>query len=135
MSIYHEISNVEDVMDSRDVIDQINKLEELRADFLASGELDTRTDEWLATDEGRELTTLLALQEDASNSPGWRYGETLIRDSYFIEYAEELANEICDMKSTNAWPFCHIDWEAAADALKQDYFSVDFDGVTYWIRS
>ena len=27
----------------------------------------------------------------------------------------------------------HIDWEAAADVLKQGCASVDFDGVEYWI--
>jgi hypothetical protein len=28
----------------------------------------------------------------------------------------------------------HIDWDAA-NALKTDYTSVEFDGVTYWLRS
>ena len=28
-----------------------------------------------------------------------------------------------------------IDWAQAARELRMDYTSVDFDGVTYWIRS
>ena len=28
-----------------------------------------------------------------------------------------------------------IDWAQAAHELQMDYTSVDFDGVTYWIRS
>jgi hypothetical protein len=28
-----------------------------------------------------------------------------------------------------------IDWEQAAYELKQDYTEVNFDGVSYWIRS
>jgi hypothetical protein len=27
-----------------------------------------------------------------------------------------------------------IDWDQAARELQVDYFDVDFDGVTYWIR-
>ena len=33
------------------------------------------------------------------------------------------------------WPFNCIDWEKAAEELQQDYMSIDFDGVTYWMRS
>jgi len=36
---------------------------------------------------------------------------------------------------SQVWPFSYIDWEAAADALRQDYLMVDFDGVNYWIRA
>jgi len=34
-----------------------------------------------------------------------------------------------------SWPNNCIDWDEATDLLKQDYFSVDFDGVDYLIRS
>jgi hypothetical protein len=27
-----------------------------------------------------------------------------------------------------------IDWDATAENIQADYTSVDFDGVTYWIR-
>jgi hypothetical protein len=66
--------------------------------------------------------------------PDWRYGVTIIRESYFTDYAEELANDIGAVKSDAGWPNAHIDWEAAAEALKIDYTSGDFDGVTYWAR-
>lgn len=29
----------------------------------------------------------------------------------------------------------HIDWDGVADELKADYTSIDYDGVTYWVRS
>jgi hypothetical protein len=88
---------------------------------------------WDDSDDADELTALKNLAEDAGSSPGWNYGETLIRDSYFEEYAEQLATDICDMGKAEGWPFRHIDWEAAAKELKQDYFTVDFDGEDYWI--
>lgn len=28
----------------------------------------------------------------------------------------------------------YIDWKRAAEALQSDYTSVEFDGVTYWVR-
>lgn len=62
-------------------------------------------------------------------------GVTLIRDSYFESYARELAEDIGAIKSDLGWPYDYIDWERAADALKQDYSSIDFDGVEYWVRS
>lgn len=84
-------------------------------------------------DEAEELRVLLALQEEAEGSADWTHGETLIRDSYFEDYARELAEDIGAVPK-DRWPCSHIDWEAAADDLKQDYMSVDFDGVEYWIR-
>ena len=86
-------------------------------------------------DNGEELATLKALADEAGSSPDWTYGETLIRDSYFEEYAEQLADDIGAIDRNANWPVNCIDWEQAADALKQDYFSVDFDGVDYWVRS
>lgn len=85
-------------------------------------------------DEIDEYKALLSLQEEASGSPGWKYGEGLIRDSYFTEYTEELLKDIGYIP--NDFPYwIKVDWEATAENVKQDYFGVDFDGVEYWIRS
>lgn len=106
-------TNRDDVIDSRDVIEAIDWLDE--------------------DDEDRKALEELA--SEAEGSPDWQHGETLIRDSYFEEYAQELAEDTGFIKGNEGWPLNHIDWEAAADELKNDYFSVDFDGVEYWIRS
>jgi hypothetical protein len=50
------------------------------------------------------------------------------------EYAEQLAEDIGAINKNATWPNDCIDWEKAADQLKQDYTEVDFDGVAYWIR-
>jgi hypothetical protein len=82
------------------------------------------------------LKALQALADEASGyAPDWQYGEALIRDSYFTEYAQELAEDIGAVNCDASWPNQYIDWERAADALKADYTSVDFDGVDYWVRS
>lgn len=82
-----------------------------------------------------ELNALIWLQAEAEASPDWNYGEGLIRDSYFKDYAQQLAEDCGLLENTNTWPGRCIDWEQAAEELKMDYFSVDFDGETYWIRS
>lgn len=109
-----------DTIDSRDVIERIEELE---------GN-DSPDD-----DEREELVALLALQQEAEGSPDWKYGEQLIRYSYFADFTQQLAEETSDQpKLFSQWPFSCIDWEYAAKELKYDYFSVDFDGVEYWIR-
>ncbi len=181
MASYTEISNSDNVIDSRDVIKRIEeltewkdaaverlaeiraRLEEIRlerldiendeaADTALDEEADKLTGEiWEADDKGEaieygetpdwteaeheELKALLSLQEEASGAADWSYGETLIADSYFEEYAEQLAQDIGLVSDTDKWPMTCINWEEAAEELKQDYTSVDFDGETYWIRA
>ena len=117
-----EISNSDDIIDSRDVIERIAELTAMAAaDEIADWERD-------------ELDDLKALAEDGENIGDWQYGATLIRDSYFVDYARELAEDIGAIDRDAPWPARHIDWEAAADELQTDYTSVEFDGVTYWTR-
>ncbi len=134
-----EVSNSEDILDSRDVIKRIEELQSERDDleFMDDEEkpLAERQKEFDESEEGEELKALLALQDEAEGyASDWRYGETLIRDSYFKEYAEQLAEDIGAINRDASWPNNCIDWERAADELQTDYTSVDFDGVTYWVR-
>lgn len=132
------IDNSADLLDSRDVIARIEELEASRdafpeaADTTAEGG-GTWAEE--CPEDAAELAVLTALAEEAEGyAADWRHGETLIRDSYFEDYARELAEDIGAVKSDMSWPYTSIDWEQAANELKQDYTSVDFDGVTYWVR-
>lgn len=63
------------------------------------------------------------------------YEPTLVAEWHFEAYAEELADDIGMTDNRDHWPLTYIDWEAAAEALKQDYMAVDFDGYAYYIRS
>jgi len=120
-----EITNSEDIIDSRDVIARIAYLE----DSLDVPEEDR--DE----DEADELAALRSLAEEASGYVGdWEYGEALIRDSYFEQYAQQLAEDLDLIPQDATWPATCIDWGEAARELQMDYTSVDFGGVTYWTR-
>lgn len=123
--------NTDDVIDSRDVIARIEELEDER-DALEGVKETVLWDR----ENADELTALKALAEQGEQyAADWLHGETLIRESYFETYAEELAADVCAYDSREArWPLTHIDWEAAAEELKQDYTEIDFDGVPYLIR-
>lgn len=123
-------SNTDDVIDSRDVIARIEELKAI-ADAAAEDEDAPKLDE----DEQAELAALKELELEASGyAADWEHGETLIRDSYFETYAQELAEDIGAIDRNANWPLGCIDWKQAADELKVDYTSVDFAGVTYWVR-
>lgn len=124
-----EISNMDDVIDSRDIIERLTELAE---QYVAS---QNDGGEPLTDDEKHELDTLKALADEAEDyAEDWEYGETLIRDSYFKDYAQELAEDIGAIPDDVRWPMTCIDWDQAARELQQDYTAVDFDGVTYWVR-
>ncbi|MBK6906309.1 MAG: hypothetical protein IPH08_04070 [Rhodocyclaceae bacterium] len=118
-----EIDNSADTIDSRDIIDRIEYLRNEEGG-------DQFTDE-----EAAELAALTALAEEAEGyCDDWQYGATLIRESYFEDYAQEMASDIGAINNDYGWPLNCIDWEQAARELKQDYTSFDFDGVTYYGR-
>lgn len=141
MNTHNEpITNSEDVIDSRDVIARIETLESeqetLKGDWDGSSLLDAPAEflEW-EKEYGEELDSLRALAEEAEGyASDWQYGEALIRDSYFEDYARDLADDIGAINKDATWPCNCIDWEQAARELQQDYTSVEFGGVTYWIR-
>jgi len=92
------------------------------------------TADW-TEEEAAELKELLSLQDEAEDCGDWKDGATLIKDSYFTEYAEQLADDLGYLnENPNRWPFNHIDWEAAAEELQQDYSQVSFFGDDYWVR-
>lgn len=119
----HTISNKDDVIDSRDVIARIEELTE-------------ESERWSDEDnDAEELRELMAFAEEGENySSDWKHGETLIRDSYFVRWCQEFAEDLGALKNAN-WPLTCIDWEKAARELQYDYTSIDFAGVEYWIRN
>lgn len=111
-------------IDSRDIIE---RLEELRG---------SRDDDPLGFEDIDELTKLEEFEQE-QGAADWQHGEQFIRDSHFETYAIELASDISsdiDPVVADSWPFCHIDWKAAAASLQQDYSSIEYDGITYWYR-
>ncbi len=127
-------TNRNDIVDIRDVITRVEELEvevpELEED---------QTEDDTHAEEREELARLLDLLADCEGGGdeewrgNWYYG-TLIRDSHFEAYAQELAVDIGAIDSKAGWPNNCIDWETAARELQMNYSSIDYDGVTYWTQ-
>lgn len=171
------ISNRDDTIDSREVIDRIEELtdertalvdaiEEARENYEAAAQITHEIDaddpdgkrelevaveksddakelldeakeklEAWNEENDEELLALEALAKEAANyAVDWQHGEALIRDSYFKEYAQELAADIGAIDSEAKWPNTCIDWDQAARELQEDYTAVEFGDVTYWVR-
>ena len=141
----------DDTIDSRDVIARLDELhDDLRQEFdelISVGAIDDATDfdAWAEMaaddvdhenyDDAYEYLQLRKLADQAEGYGDWGHGATLIRDSYFQQYAEGLAADIGAIDSSAGWPLNCIDWEQAARELAIDYTTVDFDGVDYLMRS
>jgi hypothetical protein len=128
MSVKHEISKFDDSIDVRDVIARFEELE--------SQKEDATLDEF----ETEELTSLKALLDALKGKGGdeqWRgdwYPISLIHDSYFKEYAQELANDTGAIDSNAEWPNNCINWDKATKELQADYSTVKFGKIIYWYR-
>jgi hypothetical protein len=136
------ISMGDDRLDSRDILERIENLELEQDDA--------------HTKEIAMWRKILAEAADyAGASP--KDGIFFVKDSYWKNYAIEYADDIGSLTDyarsvqryfssveyepvdlSTQWPFRHIDWDAAADELREDYTSVDveWDGstYTYWYR-
>jgi hypothetical protein len=138
------ISNSDDVIDSRDVITRLEELRDARQSIVdARDDADATLDdkelaiktlaEW-GDDNGAEFNSLMDLDSNGDGYSGdWKYGATLIRDSYFEDYARQLCEDIGDVPK-NLPHYIEIDWAATARNIRMDYTSVSFDGVDYWVR-
>lgn len=128
------ITHFDDIIDVRNIIARVEELEAEMQGEIPDGST------WAGSDEESELATLQALLADLQGMGGdeqWRgdwYPVTLVRDSYFKDYAQELADDIGAIPAGASWPCTCIDWDQAARELRMDYSSVEFDGVTYWTR-
>lgn len=62
-------------------------------------------------------------------------GKHLISESYFVHHAADLAEDLGLVDRNASWPFNRIDWEAAAEDLKQDYTRISIGSEDYYVRN
>jgi hypothetical protein len=106
-----------------------------RTDFATDEEYDQAIAEWKddepdadGIENAREVLKEIGdLENDLPT-----YDEQLIRDDCFEDHAQQIAEDCFDIPS--GWPCCHIDWEAAANALKHDYSCIEIGGTDFYYR-
>mgnify|MGYP000988700395 CR=1 FL=1 len=113
-----------DIIDMREVIDYRDGLDP---------DVDpTDADEMAAVTafiDSLESDTGYSADDVASDEP------TIIADRYFIDYAQQLADDIGAVDADAGWPTRCIDWKKAAEELQEDYTTFDHDGRAYWFRA
>jgi len=126
--------------DIRDVIARIEYLRGQREEAEAEAS-DGHAAFYFGADEREELAKLESIIEDSRGQGGdheWNgdwFPVTFHREDKFEDYARELAEDIHgDALRDTQWPFQHIDWEAATDALRMDYTTISIEGVDYLFR-
>ena len=136
-----------DIINVRDIIARVEELENESVAYSDESDDDARTAAWAAANPGdaAELAALRAILDNLKGYGGdekWRgdwYPVTLVRDSHFRDYAEQLA-EKCGYTDEAARDseknplLAYIDWKAWARDVRMDYTPVDIDGCTYWYR-
>lgn len=88
-------------------------------------------------DDAAELARLEALRDEIGSKGDLiddQHGP-FVDEGDFAAYAEELADDLGLIRNTNDWPMRCIDWDKAADELRADYYSVEWDGTTYLYRA
>lgn len=128
-----------DVIDVRDIIARVLELRDERDEY---NEKIGSPDAWDGVPDGDPeelamlegiLSALAGYSGDEKFEGDW-YPVQLIAESYFQEYAQDLAED-CGMVDTSArWPMTCIDWEQAARELQMDYIPIIIYGSTYWYR-
>lgn len=84
-------------------------------------------------EEYKNINTFCAELSDYSSD--FEYGEAIIREDYFTQYAEDFCKD-CGLVPSDLSSLIedNLDWDGIAEDLKQDYTSVEYDGDTYYIR-
>ena len=121
------ITNTEDLIDIREVIERFEELENDKEN--ASADFDE--------EEYQALDNLLLQLKGSGGDEEWRgdwYPIMLIRETYFETYAEQLAEDCGDLDENPRWPYTCIDWERAAKELQYDYAACEFEGIIYYYR-
>lgn len=127
---YEEISTL-DYFDSRDVVERLN---EIKADETAGMIPELRIERMVLEELLENLTEHFPPSKWGDVRTDVSCGVQGFAEHYAIEYAQDYASDVTGVDSEQSWPFCHIDWEAAADDLKEGYKEVEILGSTFYLR-
>ena len=131
---YEEIASL-DYFDSRDVVTRIIEINR-----------DLHTIHLESSEKGAlrlERIVLKTLLEELENDMPTSFGEPIITDTncgvqgfaahYAEEYAEEFAYDTGAVER-GSWVEKYVNWEKAAEDLKEDYTEVEILGHTFYLR-
>ena len=127
-----EITRFDDVIDSRDIIEKIARLESERDDHNSDTDNEIQWDIEYPSD-AELLESLQSIADECSGYSEWEYGMTLIRGTYWEDYVEDECVQ-CGYIPEDLPNWIYIDWERTAEEFALDYSIVTFDDVDYYFR-
>ena len=124
-------------MNTADIIDR------LMSDATIDGrDIRARIEELEAVEEeSAELTDLKSfLHEAMQYNSDADEGETIIAESYFVDYIKEIIDDCYALPkdlTSGEWPYRHItiNYEAAAEEARADYAELTFRGRNFYIQA
>ena len=147
-----KFDGTDDHLDSRDIEEKIVEIEDAYGLdyelFQGPGDFGRHIAENGSAEEADLYERLYSFRDEVQNGAdeGWEYGVILTRDDYADgEWAKGRAMDFGAFQgyipgspsfenqeeAAGRWPFNHIDWDAAADELKEEANEFDFEGTTY----
>ena len=107
-----------DIIDSRDLLDELKTLDE-------------------EDSYDKERIEMIDDLKEEVGKDNFEMGVTFIRENYWVQYCEDLAYDCgyMDRQNDSNPLHYHIDWQGWADAVEMDYSQTDFDGDTYYWRA
>lgn len=113
-------------IDSRELIDELNELEDA---------LECHLEDGFPEDEFDDLDRLEMLREVNSDGESatdeWTDGATLILEDDFEDYAREFFEDCYNIPD---FIINYIDWESVASDMQMDYTTIEYNGDTYYVR-
>lgn len=142
----NQIDNTADIIDVESLTDRFDELESNMQDLQSAiddaEDLDEQQhaekalSDWKTSDEGQEFEQLGELLADIQGCGGdhqWNgdwYPQCLIADCHFEQYMDEMIDDCYSIPELPSFMTITLDYIA----LRQDYTSVEIDGVTYLMR-
>lgn len=94
--------------------------------------INTKTVERQIVELSESLGILMKLRESFPGTPTeWEKGTILIKDEFFENHIKQI---VAEQLTESAWLLPHIDWPEAACSRLHGYLSINFEGVTYWVK-
>lgn len=113
-------------------------------------ELTNTREEWEGVEQAEEWTPAddaeLSEAEDERDAlaevcgvgrdyiPDWRYGETLIREDAFEDYARDMASDMYGREAVEGGLGVYVDWERYASDVAMDYTIITIGSTDYRVR-
>ena len=78
-----------------------------------------------------EAEDIFELRDDCNH---YARGNALINEDHFVDYIRQMAEDMDGIDTSN-WPYDHINWDEAAEALRVDYTTITWRGNDFYVRS